>query len=653
MVQNSENDNSRQLDCIFQTLDSMLDGKMPIHFIPHSIAKKYDDTVDRTPDAIVRALIEIHTAPKIESYIKEMQVKDVDSSVSEKLMPLYRELLFSPSKRMTLRWVTTQVEKDMRWYLQREATQIIIRLFKSELHLAPLFKGVDLIFSNEKIKEYKLTHSHQQELFRLALTAAIKDGFTPNWDIICFLSLVELLSETNDKSTHRSEYMATVITFSQIMRADHLSLKKRIETLTQSQGENGWKMITALYSLLFNRVMFQRYTHPTAAAEKFITLHPDYHHLISQSQKKIIEFNKSLHIFDQEFVSLYKKTYHLRTSGYLKNHDLDELYRIVFPDYLQKVYITKPLSFNEFIPYIFNKKNQDIATEIDSLNQVNRYRQFDELIIKNETLDRKNDKLTRQTEELTHQNQKLTIQTEKLTHQNKELANQNQELTHQNQELTIQNEKLTNQNEELTSQNEELTNQNQKLTSRVEELKRWLKSLRHENQSSASLNLYKSRAERAEQSVLELEQKLSESEQKRSELEQKRSELEQKRSVAEQKVSELEQKVGNLAGQLEQKQKEQPKLAPQQVPAADCIHIDELLREMQEEPDAEKCEKIFNTLSYLLGDKEAWTKNMPRFTKLIREKKRSASKQAATVQNIQYNQGSGTQNNLPALPGKK
>ncbi len=347
--------------------------------------------------------------------------------------------------------------------------------------------------------------------------------------------------------------------------------------------------------------------------------------------------------------------------------------------------------------YDLTQEYEELASENEELTQENEEllseneklaRQNKRLISRNEELARRSNSLTRysdkQTErikklsdrnlELTRQNEEMNSRNEELTSQNEEQASRidelvsrgarqirwserqtkrNKELNRLNEELTSQNEELTNQNEELTSQNEKLTSQNKRLTCRVERLKKRLNSLPHENQSSASLNLYKSRAERAEQSVLELEQKLSESEQKRSELEQKRSVAEQKVAESERKVAELEQKVGNLTGQLEQKQKEQPKLAPQQVPAADCIHIDELLREMQEEPDAEKCEKIFNTLSYLLGDKEAWTRNMPRFTKLIREKKRSASKQAATVQNIQYNQGSGTQNNLPALPGKK
>ena len=360
--------------------------------------------------------------------------------------------------------------------------------------------------------------------------------------------------------------------------------------------------------------------------------------------------------------------------------------------------------------YDLTQEYEELASENEELTQENEEllseneklaRQNKRLISRNEELARRSNSLTRysdkQTErikklsdrnlELTRQNEEMNSRNEELTSQNEEQASRidelvsrgarqirwserqtkrNKELNRLNEELTSQNEELTNQNEELTSQNEKLTSQNQRLTCRVERLKKRLNSLPHENQSSASLNLYKSRAERAEQSVLELEQKLSELEQKVAESEQKRSELEQKlsvaeqklseseqkRSVAEQKVSELEQKVGNLTGQLEQKQKEQPKLAPQ-VPAADCIHIDELLREMQEEPNAERCEESFTTLSLLLGEKEAWTKNMPRFTKLIKEKKRSASKQAATVQNIQYNQGSGTQNNLPALPGKK
>ena len=339
--------------------------------------------------------------------------------------------------------------------------------------------------------------------------------------------------------------------------------------------------------------------------------------------------------------------------------------------------------------YDLTQEYEELASENEELTQENEEllseneklaRQNKRLISRNEELARRSNSLTRysdkQTErikklsdrnlELTRQNEEMNSRNEELTSQNEEQASRidelvsrgarqirwserqtkrNKELNRLNEELTSQNEELTNQNEELTSQNEKLTSQNQRLTCRVERLKKRLNSLPHENQSSASLNLYKSRAERAEQSVLELEQKLSE-------LEQKVAESEQKRSVAEQKVSELEQKVGNLTGQLEQKQKEQPKLAPQ-VPAADCIHIDELLREMQEEPNAERCEESFTTLSLLLGEKEAWTKNMPRFTKLIKEKKRSASKQAATVQNIQYNQGSGTQNNLPALPGKK
>ena len=318
--------------------------------------------------------------------------------------------------------------------------------------------------------------------------------------------------------------------------------------------------------------------------------------------------------------------------------------------------------------YDLTQEYEELASENEELTQEN-----EELLSENEKLARQNKRLISRNEELARRSNSLTRysdkQTErikKLSDRNLELTRQNEEMNSRNEELTSQNEELTNQNEELTSQNEKLTSQNQRLTCRVERLKKRLNSLPHENQSSASLNLYKSRAERAEQSVLELEQKLSELEQKVAESEQKRSELEQKlsvaeqklseseqkRSVAEQKVSELEQKVGNLTGQLEQKQKEQPKLAPQ-VPAADCIHIDELLREMQEEPNAERCEESFTTLSLLLGEKEAWTKNMPRFTKLIKEKKRSASKQAATVQNIQYNQGSGTQNNLPALPGKK
>ena len=332
--------------------------------------------------------------------------------------------------------------------------------------------------------------------------------------------------------------------------------------------------------------------------------------------------------------------------------------------------------------YDLTQEYEELASENEELTQENEEllseneklaRQNKRLISRNEELARRSNSLTRysdkQTErikklsdrnlELTRQNEEMNSRNEELTSQNEEQASRidelvsrgarqirwserqtkrNKELNRLNEELTGQNEELTNQNEELTSQNEKLTSQNQRLTCRVERLKKRLNSLPHENQSSASLNLYKSRAERAEQSVLELEQKLSVAEQKLSE--------------SEQKVAELEQKVGNLTGQLEQKQKEQPKLAPQ-VPAANCIHIDELLREMQEEPDAEKCEKIFNTLSYLLGDKEAWTRNMPRFKKVIKEKKRSASKQAATVQNIQYNQGSGTQNNLPALPGKK
>ena len=339
--------------------------------------------------------------------------------------------------------------------------------------------------------------------------------------------------------------------------------------------------------------------------------------------------------------------------------------------------------------YDLTQEYEELASENEELTQENEEllseneklaRQNKRLISRNEELARRSNSLTRysdkQTErikklsdrnlELTRQNEEMNSRNEELTSQNEEQASRidelvsrgarqirwserqtkrNKELNRLNEELTSQNEELTNQNEELTSQNEKLTSQNQRLTCRVERLKKRLNSLPHENQSSASLNLYKSRAERAEQSVLELEQKLSVAEQKLSE-------SEQKRSVAEQKVSELEQKVGNLTGQLEQKQKEQPKLAPQ-VPAADCIHIDELLREMQEEPNAERCEESFTTLSLLLGEKEAWTKNMPRFTKLIKEKKRSASKQAATVQNIQYNQGSGTQNNLPALPGKK
>ena len=354
--------------------------------------------------------------------------------------------------------------------------------------------------------------------------------------------------------------------------------------------------------------------------------------------------------------------------------------------------------------YDLTQEYEELASENEELTQENEEllseneklaRQNKRLISRNEELARRSNSLTRysdkQTErikklsdrnlELTRQNEEMNSRNEELTSQNEEQASRidelvsrgarqirwserqtkrNKELNRLNEELTSQNEELTNQNEELTSQNEKLTSQNQRLTCRVERLKKRLNSLPHENQSSASLNLYKSRAERAEQSVLELEQKLSELEQKLSEseqsvleLDQKLSVAEHKRSVAEQKVAELEQKVGNLTGQLEQKQKEQPKLAPQQVPAADCIHIDELLREMQEEPNAERCEESFTTLSYLLGEKEAWTKNMPRFTKLIKEKKRSASKQAATVQNIQYNQGSGTQNNLPALPGKK
>lgn len=297
--------------------------------------------------------------------------------------------------------------------------------------------------------------------------------------------------------------------------------------------------------------------------------------------------------------------------------------------------------------YDLTQEYEELASENEELTQEN-----EELLSENEKLARQNKRLISRNEELARRSNSLTRysdkQTErikKLSDRNLELTRQNEEMNSRNEELTSQNEELTNQNEELTSQNEKLTSQNQRLTCRVERLKKRLNSLPHENQSSASLNLYKSRAERAEQSVLELEQKLSVAEQKLSE-------SEQKRSVAEQKVSELEQKVGNLTGQLEQKQKEQPKLAPQ-VPAADCIHIDELLREMQEEPNAERCEESFTTLSLLLGEKEAWTKNMPRFTKLIKEKKRSASKQAATVQNIQYNQGSGTQNNLPALPGKK
>ena len=361
--------------------------------------------------------------------------------------------------------------------------------------------------------------------------------------------------------------------------------------------------------------------------------------------------------------------------------------------------------------YDLTQEYEELASENEELTQENEEllseneklaRQNKRLISRNEELARRSNSLTRysdkQTErikklsdrnlELTRQNEEMNSRNEELTSQNEEQASRidelvsrgarqirwserqtkrNKELNRLNEELTSQNEELTNQNEELTSQNEKLTSQNQRLTCRVERLKKRLKSLPHENQSSASLNLYKSRAERAEQSVLELEQKLSVAEQKLSVAEQSVLELDQKlsvaelklsvadhkRSVAEQSVSELEQKVGNLTGQLEQKQKEQPKLAPQQVPVADCIHIDELLREMQEEPDAERCEEFFNTLSYLLGEKEAWTQNMPRFKKVIKEKKRSASKQAATVQNIQYNQGSGTQNNLPALPGKK
>lgn len=328
-------------------------------------------------------------------------------------------------------------------------------------------------------------------------------------------------------------------------------------------------------------------------------------------------------------------------------------------------------------------ENEELTQEKERLTNENEKlaRQNKRLISRNEELARRSNSLTRYSDKQTERIKKLSDRNLELTRQNEEMNSRNEELTSQNEEQASRidelvsrgarqirwserqakrNKELNRQYEELTSQNEKLTSQNQRLTCRVERLKKRLNSLPHENQSSASLNLYKSRAERAEQSVLELEQKLSELEQKVAESEQKRSVAEQKLSVAEQKLSEseqklseLEQKVGNLTRQLEQKQKEQPKLAPQQVPVADCIHIDELLREMQEEPNAERCEESFTTLSLLLGEKEAWTKNMPRFTKLIKEKKRSASKQAATVQNIQYNQGSGTQNNLPALPGKK
>ena len=217
----------------------------------------------------------------------------------------------------------------------------------------------------------------------------------------------------------------------------------------------------------------------------------------------------------------------------------------------------------------------------------------------------------------------LTQENEELASMNEELTNQNEMLTRQNEELTQQNEWLANRlerqvkwserqfkrNHELTQQNEKLTCQNQELTSQVEELEKRLNNLPKGGRSSAILNLYKQRAEMAEQSV-----------------------------------AELEQEVNSLKEQL----KEVP-----QAPARHCIYMDELLQEMRESDDAEKCEMLYSALSFLLSDNEAWKSSMGEVRKIIKKMKLPAAAPTASVQNIQFNLSDGAQNNMPHKPEKK
>lgn len=280
----------------------------------------------------------------VDMLILILRNRDQGRQLAEALMPLYKELLFHPEKRMLDDFDVCDMDRTTYQIIERKRTgdeliiyerkvqakDVIQHALDTEKYLSPLFGDNPILDCTKLCIKAKDNGYDQIEPFVNFLRSAINDGYVTDWDDVCAKVKEELKDNQNDPHDVKAAYFYRLLAVAMVMRNESITQETKTRLLDVLCKSITWLILEELYDFLYKPeiltdkesikrlfdlffVPFVRYTHLLYI---LIRLRPSVMNGYLNDRQLINE------TFGELCNVLNKKE---------QNDDLDEIFWVLFP----------------------------------------------------------------------------------------------------------------------------------------------------------------------------------------------------------------------------------------------------------------------------------------------------------------------------------
>ena len=412
---------------ICQALNSMFDGYIPYDFVPTTINGVDSRTLLRETN-LFDPMEEPSFVPPIEEIVKTIRQEGNGRALSRHLMPLYRELLFDPQKRMSEYGPSAPTAPlSKKRIIRRELLTVFTEIFLTEEHLTHLFDGYDLYKATKQIARFTDPAGMRQQIFIHALAAAFIDGYETDWAELHFDCLKHIHTENNtiislnekEKRDARTRLVLILISFASIMLFENSSTTAQKKLITQLRQQTTWQVMGTIYTLLLQKPLFAK---PGVSSiddhlMNFAANFPQFMHLVIRCLKENTSLTEKKQQPGSPRQMSLKTLNYVVTKNIFKSNDnsLNYLYIILFPKNIQEIYRNENPFLSTYWEIYFRGDKQLSFPLFDAdFTNLDEMTNFEDLTNQNETLNESLQQAERKNDELESENDHLKAEVKNL-----------------------------------------------------------------------------------------------------------------------------------------------------------------------------------------------------------------------------------------------
>jgi len=320
-------------DWVFNPLDKMFDGEFPDSPMPYSINSIRMESLFDNEFLASGQAENVEYTESVEEIVNYFRGNEYADVVSKVLMPLYRELLFEPSKRMLPPYSFTNYKENPRKHLRYWTTNALRDILSDEKCLKNLFDGISLIQSVELCLAVPKEYFDQNILFLKSLVVAIEDGYSTDWESLYSTIKPELTKIPKNYKKEKLEYCCMLMAVIMIMRNTDITTDTRNKLLEQLCKKYEWDIIAYQYSILLGVVVRSDFKNPIQIVRLFSDTKKNYAHLLLacvNCRPSVVKAPQGQYLKQLKYDEAYAKLQEASKTD--QEGNLDELFHVIFPD---------------------------------------------------------------------------------------------------------------------------------------------------------------------------------------------------------------------------------------------------------------------------------------------------------------------------------